>query len=222
MNNKSVLITGSSKGLGKELALVFAKNNYDIILHGRDKTGLYNVAKQVNKYSKVKIIEGDLKSNQTLNNLYEAAKQKSISILINNAAVHCPKLPLEELTETQIEDMLLTNLNSPIKLTKKIYSNFLEKKCGTIIIINSISGLENQMLRSIFCASKWGLKGFTDTLRLEAKKNNIRVIGVYPSRIKTIPKFQKYGMETEEVAQKIYTTYKNTNEDELILDGRLK
>ena len=89
----------------------------------------------------------------------------------------------------------------------------------TIININSISGLENQELRSIYCASKWGLRGFTDALRLEANKHNIRIIGVYPSRIKTKPYFT-YGLAARSVAKEIFEAYKRTNIEEIILDER--
>jgi len=222
MIRESVLITGSSKGLGRCLALVFAKNNYNIILHGRNEKDLKTVAGQISKKVNVDVVKGDLKLEQTINNLYKTAKQRDLSILINNAAFHCPKLPLEKLNNEQIEDMLLTNLIAPIKLTKKIYSLFLEKKQGTIINSNSISGLEYQKFRSIFCATKWGLRGFANALRLEAEKNNIRIINAFPSRIKTIPEYQDYGMEPEDVAQEIYMTYKRTNNNELIIDDRPK
>ncbi|MFC1931531.1 SDR family NAD(P)-dependent oxidoreductase, partial [Chloroflexota bacterium] len=90
-----------------------------------------------------------------------------------------------------------------------------------IININSISGMEPNELKSIYCASKWGLRGFTDSFRLEAKNHKVRVLGVYPSRIKTKAHFT-FGMETQEVAQKIYAAYKNTEIDELKLDERPK
>ena len=219
-NKQSVLITGSSKGLGKYLALTFVKNDYNIILHGRDKKDLEIVREQIGKKVNVDVVKGDLKSDQTIKDLYKTAKQRNISILINNASLHHLKLPLEELTNQQIEDTILTNLISPIKLTKKVYSFFLEKKQGTIININSALGLEPKDLRSVYCATKWGLRGFADSLRLEAEKNNIRIVDIYPSRIKTIPKYQDFGMKPENVAQEIYGVYKNTKKNGLIIDDR--
>ena len=110
---------------------------------------------------------------------------------------------------------------APIKLTKRLYGSFLEKGYGTIININSLSGLESHEFKSIYCASKWGLRGFTDSLRLEAEKNKVRVLEVYPSRIKTKAFFTS-GMEPREVAQKIYDAYKNTSISEIKLNGRPK
>jgi short-subunit dehydrogenase len=223
MQNKFVLITGSGHGLGRELALVFAGHNYNIILHDRNKSDLEKTEKEISKKDiNSFVLLGDLKSDKTLDSLYKISKKKKISVLINNAGVHCPGLPLEKIDDRQIDDLLLTNLIASIKLTRRIYRFFLENgHGGTIININSISGLENQEFRTVYCASKWGLRGFTDTLRLEAGGKNIRIIDIYPSRIKTRSEFT-VGMETEEVAKKIYEVYENTNLDKVILDGRPK
>ena len=223
MNKKrSVLITGSNKGLGKEIALVFANNKFDIILHGRDKKELEKVQKQISKMGvNCLSISGDLKSEKTIEKLEKASRENNISVLVNNAGLHCPNLPLEKLDDEQISDMISTNLLVPIKLTKRIYKQFIQEGNGTVININSVSGLQNSKLRSIYSASKWGLRGFSDTLRKEAKDHNVRIIDVYPSRIKTKPEFDR-GMESRNVAQKIYDAYLGKSKDKIILDERSK
>ncbi|MBT4376318.1 SDR family oxidoreductase [archaeon] len=219
MNKESILITGSSKGLGKELALTFARKGYYVIMHGRDEEGLEEVQKEIFRYGgNSEYIIGDLNLENTLVKLQKVAEEKDISILINNAGVLCPGLPFEQIPEEKIDDLLGTNLYSPIKLTQKIYPLFFKKNLGTIININSMMGLENKKLRSIACACKWGLRGFTDSLRLESEEKNISILGVYPTRIKTRPN-QKNAMDTREVAEKIYHAYE-TGLDNLILDGR--
>lgn len=224
--NGTVLITGSSKGLGKELAIVFANNCYDIILHGRDKCNLETIKEIISEIGvNCYISNGDLRLEETIEELYRLAKENNISILINNAGTNIKlqndkcdlKLHLNDIDDRQIEDVLYTNLIMLIKLTKRIYTLFLDKGYGTIININSLSGLEFHELRSIYCASKWGLRGFTNTFRLEAERHNIKVLDIYPGRIKTKPYFT-YGFEPIEIAQKIYDTYKNTGINELILD----
>ncbi len=175
-----MLITGSSKGLGKELALKFAQQGYNLIIHGRDTQALEATKKEImQKGVDCKIVIGDLKSNTTLDKLAEIAKKEDISILINNAGLG-EKSALEKAEDSYIEDVFITNLVSLIKLTKRIYIHFLEKGKGTIININSISGLENKERGSIYRASKCGLRGFSDNLRLEAEKNNIRVLTSSP------------------------------------------
>ena len=115
---------------------------------------------------------------------------------------------------TNIEEVIYA-----IKMTNKIYPIFLKRGGGTIININSLAGLESQPLRSTYCASKWGLRGFTETLRIEAAPDNIKVMAIYPSRIKTRPEFASYGWEPREVAHKIYIAYKDGVLD-LDLDAR--
>ncbi|HIG94566.1 MAG TPA: SDR family oxidoreductase [Nanoarchaeota archaeon] len=220
--NETALITGSSKGLGKELALVFAENGYNIILHGRDEKDLQRVQEEVSKYGVEGIVvRGDLKYPETIKALYSEAKRKDISVLINNAGTPCPGLPLNQRTPEQTYESIIINLISPIQITQRIYEHFLKKNEGTIININSFSGITNQKFRTIHCANKWGLKGFTDTLKLEAKENGIYVIGVYPTRIKTRPEFT-YGLDPKELAKKIYTHYNTKNIEDIIIDGRPK
>lgn len=228
MKNRTVLITGSSKGLGESLAIIFAKNNYDIILHGRNKERLEMIKEKIiegNGGSYCYIIEGDIKSDETIKKLSEKAIQEDISILINNAAVSTAKR-LEDLTIREMEDNLATNLIAPIKLTKAIYPLFLNKKSGTIININSIDGKNAKPLLTEYCASKFGLKGFTDSLRFEAKDNNIRVIGVHLGGMQTEmytggkENFEKC-MNPSEVAQLIYDlskTYPTSGVDEVVIN----
>lgn len=220
--NKFILITGSARGLGKELALVFASNNYDIILHDRTKNDLKEVEEEISKKGvNYYVVAGDLKLDKTLNDLCRISKEKGLSILVNNAGIHCPKLPLQDLNDKQINDLLLTNLVVPVKLTWRIYSLFLASNRGTIININSTSGIKAHKFRTLYCSSKHGLRGFSDSLRLEAEENGIRIIDIYPSRIKTRPEFIS-GMEPRDVAKKIYEVYNNTDLNKIILDDRSK
>lgn len=220
--NNFVLITGSARGLGKELALAFASNNYDIILHDRTKDDLKEIEEEISK-KRVNYcsVVGDLKSDETLDDLYKVSKEKGLSVLINNAGILCPKLALQDLNNEQINDMMLTNLVAPIKLTFRIYPLFLERKQGAIININSVYGMETHKFRVLYCSGKYGLRGFSDTLRLEAEENGIRVIDIYPSRIRTKPEFTT-GLKTPYVAKKVYEVYKNINLNKIILDDRPK
>lgn len=218
----TVLITGSARGLGKELALVFAEHGYAVIVHDKKLGDLKGVKEEIaQKGAPCWAVAGDLRRARTLDALSKASKAHNLSVLINNVGVHCPGLPLEELDDSHINNLLLTNLLAPVKLACRIYPFFLQKNQGTIISINSILGLENRRFRTLYCASKWGLRGFSDTLRLEAQEHHIRILDVYPSRIKTRSEFEQ-GMRTQEVAEKIYKIYARTKKDKLILDDRPK
>ena len=223
-----VLVTGSSKGLGEELALVFASNGHDIVLHGRNVVDLRGVEAELTSMGvRCTVVAGDLRSGECIESLARVAKESGVSVLINNAGVDLDeqyaetdlKLPFDEIEDRQIDEIVTTNLVALMKLTRRVYAHFLDKGRGTVININSISGLECHNLRTVYCASKWGLRGFTDTLRLEAEKKGIRVLGVYPSRIRTKPYFS-YGMTPREVALKVYDTYIDPSLTESVIDGR--
>lgn len=214
MSRECATITGSSKGLGESLAIVFSQNNYDIILHGRNESDLEKVKrKAIGNNVDCYVVRGEITLEETIEKLAEKSIEKDISVLINNAAVGFEK-SFDNLGFEEIESVLRTNLISPIKLARKIYPLFLEKKQGVIININGGDGLRGRKLGSIYCASKYGLKGFSDALRLEAKENNIKVLGVHLSGMKT----DMYGrnrkdfekcMEPLEVAQVIFDLAKN-------------
>jgi len=226
MKNEFVLITGSSNGLGESLALIFSQNNYNIILHGRNEQKLEEIRKKIIKNNvECYVVKGDINSNDTLKELSTLAKEKNISILINNAGINLDGV-FENASQLDIEAVLTTNLISLIKLTNYIYKFFIEKKSGMIININSMDGFKVKPLKAVYCASKFGLKGFSDSLRFEAKKNNIRVMEVYLGGMKTNMaaaegKDLSKSMETSEVAQLILNSckgYPSASIDELLIN----
>ncbi len=219
---KWVLITGSSKGLGKELALVFAEKGYNIIIHGRDMEMLNKVRDNIfNKGVDCEVIVGDLNSDDCIEKLNFIAKEKDISVLINNAGLGLLK-QFQEFEISEIEEILNTNLIAVIKLTKKIYELFFEKKFGIIININSMDGLRvTKGERTAYSSSKFGLKGFTDALRYESKNHNIQVAGVYLGAMRTSMCLDNSGnfeglMDAREVAQTIFKSI--VDKDSLAVD----
>ncbi len=224
--NRRVLVTASSKGLGKAIAYEFAMNDYDVILHGRDEEKVRQTKELLendsveyrNRKIDVSCIVGDLRSNITIDELYKISKDK-ISVLVNNAAIPCYGLPLDEMDYMQMIGSLHINLVTPIILTNRIYPLLKKQGYGSIININSIVGKEPKKFRSVHSATKWGLKGFSKSLRIEAEENGIKVINVYPTQIKTV-KEHTFGLEPYDVAKKIYEEHIDGDTGELVLDGR--
>jgi len=222
----TVLITGSSKGLGESLALVFAKNKYNIILHGRNEKMIEEVRKKVVANNvKCEAIVGDLRQNETIEKLFESVKRNNVFVLINNAGIGMAK-SFNDISMEEFENVLEINLISPIKLIKKIYPLFVKKGKGIIININSGDGLKTGELKTAYSTSKFGLKGFTDALRYESKKKKIKVIGVYPGGMKT-DMYTAGGvdaskcMSPSEVAEIIYCLCKDSPSllvDEIVLN----
>ena len=214
--NKCALVTASSKGLGKAIAKEFINQDYRVILHGRDENKLLATREELGS-NVIDAVIGDLRSDDVIEKLYEASKGQ-ISVLVNNAAIPCYGLPLDKMSEDQMWESLETNLVAPIKLTQKIYPLLKQQGYGSIININSIVGKEPKKFRSVHSATKWGLKGFTKSLRIEAHEHNVQLINIYPTQIKTV-KEHTFGLEPEEVAQDVFKCHK-IGLLERVIDGR--
>lgn len=212
MSLDRVLITGSSTGLGKYLALGFAKKGHDILLHGRDVAKLKDLQSEIEKFGvEVEYYDCDLRVQSEIIKLAEFANAKKTKILINNAGVTCPGVPLQELDLQKINDMIDVNLKAPIILTKSMLPSL-----SHIININSMVGLEIKKFRTLYSASKWGLRGFSQSLKQELEK--ITVLDFYPTTMETWPG-REMAMEINFVISKLYEAYQN-KDSELILDGR--
>jgi len=216
--NKNVIITASSKGLGLAIAKKFSEKNHGIILHGRNPEKIQEAASLLDNV--ICTIQGDLRDKSTIQEIYDSAKKYNISILVNNAAIPCYGLPICQMSVDQVRESLMTNLFSPILLSHRLYPILSKNSPGGIININSIVGLEPKKHRSVHSATKWGLKGFSKSLRMEAGDDNMRIMNVYPTRIRTVKEYT-YGLDVSYVSSLIYDEFnKQSGLDELIIDGR--
>ncbi len=179
MGDKTVLITGSSKGLGEKLAKTFSKNNYNVILHGRNSERLKVVKESILKDGvECDVVVGDLLEMNVLVSLAEIAQFKNIDILINNAGVYL-KRSISETTFEEYRNIIESNMIAPIFLIKHLFPFFETKGRGLIININSFAGKNGSDGESAYCASKHGLRGFTNSIQFDAVRAGIRVIEVF-------------------------------------------
>lgn len=183
---KSILITGSARGLGKELALKFSGDTFNIIIQDRDKESLFKVRKRIvfPKWANCDAVLGDLREDEIIEELFDLSDKHNLDILINNAGVRSAG-KIKDMKNFDIEEMIKTNLLAPIKLTKALYPIFLKKKSGLIININSIAGKMPNSEEAVYCASKYGLRGFFDSFRFEAAEHNIIVLSIYLGAMNT-------------------------------------
>ncbi len=179
--NKVVVITGASSGLGKELARAYLEKNYRLVLNGLNSEGFQEFQDKEN----VEIIEGDLTKQEIIEKTSDAVNSLGqVDILINNAGITYIQ-PFEKNTPEQLNKILEINLKAPMILTQKLYSLMVSQKNGTIININSNVGKEGRANFTLYAATKFGLNGFTQSLRLEAKQHGIRVLSIHPGGINT-------------------------------------
>ncbi len=213
MKSKTVLITGSSKGLGKSLAIAFAEEKYNIIIHGRDKIALEQVKKEI-LYRKVNcdIVIGDITSTKTIEKLYRIAVKRNFDILVNNAGMYLNE-SFESTDINIFKKVIETNLLSPILLIHKVYPSFRQKKSGIIININSIAGKYGSYGETAYCASKHGLRGFSQAFQFEVTKDNVRLLDIYLGSMNTQMTSERKDSEkriqTDEVSNILITLCKD-------------
>lgn len=218
-DSRWAMVTGAARGLGRAIAERLAQDGYNLILHARDRKKLEQAAQSFSGGGEAVLIDGDLTDPAVIAKLAKEAENRGIECLVNNAGAACPGLPLEEIKSGQIEELISVNFATPIVLSRAVYPSLKKRKSGTIININSIVGIEEKRFRTIYSAVRFGLRGFTRSLAIEAAESGVRVIGVHPTRIKSRPEYE-YGFEIPEVVDRIWSYWKNGDGCELILDGR--
>ena len=212
MSLSNVLITGSSSGLGNYLAFYFSKKGHNVLIHGRNENKLKETERKIlENASNVKYVIADLRKSNDIELLCKAAIKEDVKILINNAGIICPNLPFEKISNQIIDDMISVNLIAPIKMI-----NALSSHLEYVININSMVGLEAKKNRTLYASTKWGLKGFSDSLKKEKVK--FQILDVYPTNIKTYPE-RENAMEIDFVMNEIYEAMIKCKRD-LVLDGR--
>lgn len=205
----NVLITGSSKGLGRSLAWEFASEHEDkVILHGRNEKRL-NAFHQflVEDYgAQADMVIGDLRDEATLSRLYGAALKNEIDVLINNAGVYQQGEP-GNINPADLDLVIGTNLIAPIRLALLVYPIMVAKGKGLIVNINSLAGKSFNDREAAYCASKHGLRGFMGSFRHEARKHGVGVLDVYLGAMQTDMTLGRPGhndmMDPDDVAEVI-------------------
>ncbi len=182
MKNKVVLITGSSIGIGREAAYWFAKEGYKIVVtYYKDKEEAENTRKKcVDLGAKeVIVVYLDVSDDKTIKDCVKIVTDnfKHISVLINNAGVAVWN-SLEKQSYKEIEDQVRVNLEGLIKLTKAFLPHTKEK----IINISSGAGKTGFSDLTVYCATKFGVRGFTQAL---ARETDLKVYSVNPGTTAT-------------------------------------
>lgn len=237
--DKVIIVTGASSGIGRACAFEFANNNAKIILASRREEELIKLENKIKeKGGQASSIVTDVRKIDDCQNLINKTVKKygKIDILINNAGISM-RASFEELDLSVIKDLMDTNFYGAVYCTKFALPYLLKQK-GTVIGISSISGLTPLPGRTGYCASKYAMDGFLNTLRLENKRRGLNVLVVHPgftsSNIRNIalnkngkpqketPRNEEEMMSAERVAQ-IITKATLKRERDLILtpQGRL-
>lgn len=185
--NKIVWVTGASSGIGEELAYQCVQKQATVVLSSANLSGLERVQnKCLEMGGNCHVVLFDLSKPEQIDGAVEKVLQLcgKIDVLINNGGVS--QRALVEDTPIEMDRKIMEiNFFGTIYLTKKLLPSMVANGGGTIAVTSSLTGKFGFPLRSTYSASKHALHGFFETLRIEYKKNNIRVTLVCPGLINT-------------------------------------
>lgn len=196
MDDKEIaIVTGASRGIGKAIALAFAREGMDVIIFGRDVTSLEQVQSEIKaKNVHCEYFSGDVGDEKFVH----MSVKKIIDVygkidhMINNAGIGIMK----KVTDASLDDFMKqvnVNLFGAFNFSKAVLPKMIERRSGSIINIASLAGKNSFIGGSMYSATKHALLGFARSLMLEVREYNIRVASVCPGSVLT--DFSTGGMD---------------------------
>jgi 3-oxoacyl-[acyl-carrier protein] reductase len=187
-NLNTALVTGSGRGIGKELAILLAKKGLNLVLCSRTKSEIDSAASSIESTSNSQVISRvcDVSISSQVNDLIKESlnKFRHIDALINNAGITYVK-KLVDTTEQEWNQTLDINLKGVFLFSKAILPTMISNNFGVIINVCSGAGKVGFEDISAYCASKFGMIGLSESLSLEIAKYNIRIMSICPGEVAT-------------------------------------
>ena len=188
LKNKRVLITGSSRGIGKAMAIGFAKCGASVIVHGiKESNELMSTLEEVKSFSPQSVsVCGDLLDKDAVENIYRDAVEKlgGVDILICNASIQI-KTPWLEVTYEEAEKQLQVNFLSTLRLIQLCVTDMTKNGWGRVVTIGSVQEVKPHPDMLVYSASKSALVNMVKSLALQVADKNITVNNVAPGTIYT-------------------------------------
>lgn len=187
LQDKIILITGASSGIGRATALRFAQDKPHLILSSRSQEKLEKVKIEVEALgANAETMTADVTNTNEVKDLFLKINKKynKLDVVFNNAGLGYIA-EIEDLTTEQIEKMVDVNVKGMIMVTKYASEIMTRNQEGHIIMTSSLAGYITIPQWSVYTATKWAIRAFGDTVRQEMKQYNTKVTTIHPGAVKT-------------------------------------
>ncbi|MDL2237135.1 3-oxoacyl-ACP reductase FabG [Christensenellaceae bacterium OttesenSCG-928-K19] len=202
----TALVTGASRGIGRETALVFAKSGYDVIInYNQSEAQAKELAQEINRghgAAHAAAIKADVSNEKQVRAMFEQARQlfSPVDVLVNNAAVAWAGL-LTDMSADEWDQLFAVNMRGAFLCSKEALPHMVSKKNGCIINISSIWGITGASCEVAYSAAKAALIGFTKALAKEVGPSGVRVNCIAPGVIDTEMNGQLTTQDFEEIKE---------------------
>ena len=206
MNQKYVLITGASRGIGRACALAFARNHFHVFLNCRHSLdALQQVEKEIlDEHGSCTLLPGNAGNPDDVRKMFAIIESicPGLDVLVNNAGISFVGL-LQDMSDAQWSEILNTNLSSVFYCCRSAISHMVSQKSGKIINISSMWGVNGASCEAAYSASKAGVGGLTQALAKELARSKIPVNALACGVIDTEMNKQLDEAERAELAEDI-------------------
>lgn len=186
LQGKTVFVTGSSRGIGKAIAIAFAKAGADVVLNARSKVSPEVVSEVASYGTKVSVVLGDVSNFNDAKRMIDDVKTEfgKIDVLVNNAGITKDNL-LIRMSEEEFDATMDVNLKGTFNMTRHVVPIMLKQRSGSIINLSSVVGQTGNVGQTNYSASKAGIHGLTQTVAREVAARGITCNAIAPGFIET-------------------------------------
>ena len=188
LNDKAALITGGGRGIGKAIALAYAREGARIAICARTVPEVEDTIREARSLGgECYGFSCDVSSEESVQRLLENVEEKfdRLDVLVNNAGVMNRPVPIVELPVEKWDYVIAVNLRGSFLVTRAVLPRMMRQRSGSIINLSSSIGRGAYANYGAYAVSKWGIEGFTQTLAAEMKSYEIRVNSVSPGYVAT-------------------------------------
>lgn len=203
LENKVAIVTGSASGIGKAIAILYAKEGAKVVVSDINLEAAQVVVAEIESAGGFAVaVMTNVAKQEDIDNLIETTIKSfgTVDIVVNNAGIMDNFIPVAEVTDEGWDKVIAVNTTGPMRLIRKSMPILLEKKKGVIINVASVGGLQGSRAGAAYTASKFAVVGLTKNIGFQYAKEGIRCNAIAPGGVntnigKTIDNPSKFGME---------------------------